>query len=390
MMEFLKKFIEWLFKLIFGEPPKRPEIPKPEPKIPTKEEKPTPPQKPYLKCIRTTKKAYNDLDLLNLSLISADGSTISSWPMVSGIPGRQNFRLPKDSVSGSLEPLPQGKYTLGPIEWKGKPYDWSIKWETPGLGALWIALNAQFQTSRSGFGVHRDDNANISPGSAGCLVNKDLGIMEDLVKAIDKYKPEYLLCDWSLDEKKPTTTKKIALDVGHGANINEVSGVHGFEPGAQGPGFTEHDAARIMYDHVRLNLEKAGYLVTKVNGDDTLEGRGKQGEGHDCFVSLHCNAFDKKTQGSEVIVHTNATQKDEALAHSILKEIVAELKLHNRGVKNQNLAVLRGVPMSVQAAVLVEPFFIDSLTYKEEVLSFSQRAGKAIAAGIQNYLKSLS
>lgn len=386
-MTWWQKLIVWFLELMFGEAPNKPKEPLEEPKTPPKEEKPpvpVPPQEVYLKCTKTTAKAYNDLTLLQLSLMEGY-KIIKSWPMVSGAPGRQNFRLPKDSVMGSLEPLPQGKYTLGPIEWKGKPNDWNTKWETAGIGALWISLTPTFQTSRSAFGVHLDDNSASSPGTAGCLSNKDKAVLEDLVKHIEQYKPKSLTCDWGIDSTKPTA-KKIALDIGHGDFVDETTGKHGREPGASGPGFTEHEAAKIIYDHCRLNLEKAGYIVTKVKGDDTLEGRGKQAEGHDCFVSLHCNSFNKKAQGSEVLVHTNGTQKDEALAHSILKEIVAELKLPNRGVKPQALGVLRGVPMSVEAAVLVEPFFIDSLTYKEEVMSYAQRSGRAIARGIQKYL----
>jgi hypothetical protein len=116
-----------------------------------------------------------------------------SFTCISGLGYAQNFRRPQDprSYPGNAEPIPAGRYRIGPVEWKGKPYDWSASWG-PGLGACWIALDATFSDDRSAFGIHEDQS---QPGSLGCVVFTRSELTE-LLKVINTVK--FLDVDWGL------------------------------------------------------------------------------------------------------------------------------------------------------------------------------------------------
>jgi len=116
-----------------------------------------------------------------------------TFPCLSGQGYAQQFRKPTDprSVPGNMEPIPQGRYRIGPVEWKGKPYDWSQSFG-PGLGPVWFSLDATFSDDRGAFGGHRDDGA---VGSAGCVVFSQ-AVLTELLKVIGTVK--FLDVDWGL------------------------------------------------------------------------------------------------------------------------------------------------------------------------------------------------
>jgi len=131
--------------------------------VPEKEATESEPVKPTTAILkRTTNRLPNGL----FQLVMSVGD--KNFLCVSGQGYAQQFRKPSDprSVPGNMEPIPQGKYTIGKVEWKGAPGDWSKTWG-PGLGACWIALSATFSDDRGAFGIHKDEGA---PGSAGCVV----------------------------------------------------------------------------------------------------------------------------------------------------------------------------------------------------------------------------
>jgi GH24 family phage-related lysozyme (muramidase) len=130
-----------------------------------------------------------------LSLLIGD----QEFSVASGARGAQNFRRPQDprSVPGNLEPLPQGRYSIGDIQWaSGKDsYEGT---HGAGLGPVWIPLSAEFSDDRGSFGIHLDQNIGTSPGSAGCVVCRDLSDLKRLVAALRKHDPSTLSVEWGL------------------------------------------------------------------------------------------------------------------------------------------------------------------------------------------------
>jgi lysozyme len=188
-------------------------VPKPEPKPePVPVPKPEPKQT-YLKAVRKRFSDNRGCEVIGLSICPVGSDTpISTLHCVSGQPNAQTFRLGRDSKAGSNEPLPQGEYSLGAVEWaSGWRGDYAKNWND-GLGPVWVALTPKFNTERSALGLHLDANRTASPGSAGCLTVTTLDDLKTLVGWFDKYKPTKLVCDWQI-ANKPVDAAKPVVDV---------------------------------------------------------------------------------------------------------------------------------------------------------------------------------
>jgi N-acetylmuramoyl-L-alanine amidase len=155
--------------------------------------------------------------------------------------------------------------------------------------------------------------------------------------------------------------KVIALDVGHGWNQSDI-----YDAGAVGNGTTEQVLNAKVANRAAELLRSMGAVVHVFDYASAgsarlwLSEKGKRAGAvkADVFVSIHHNAFNGSAQGTETLVHTQATSEDVKLANSIQIRLVEELKLTNRGVKYQQLGVLSGCPSSIPAG-LTEGFFID-------------------------------
>jgi N-acetylmuramoyl-L-alanine amidase len=178
--------------------------------------------------------------------------------------------------------------------------------------------------------------------------------------------------------------RTIVLDPGHGEVKGGVN-----DPGASNSvlGRTERDEVRKQANLIKADLQSKGASVVIVenNTGKSLAQIGSEGAGSDCFVSLHLNSFNKAAQGHEVFVDTQGTDKDEKLAALINEELDRQLDIPNRGVKRQDLGVLKGVPLPAPA-VLVESFFIDSVRDAASLDRLVGASAKAIAAGIERFL----
>lgn len=176
---------------------------------------------------------------------------------------------------------------------------------------------------------------------------------------------------------------KVTLEVGHGP-YRDRDGSTGFEEGALGRGTTEYKEVTVMANIASRLLRDKGYEVDVLDPMETLEDMGEYARGSDVFVSLHLNAFNGVTQGSEVLIHRNGTAEDEKFAQFIQDDLVSTLRLSDRGVKRQGLAVLFGVPLSVQAACLTESYFVDAVD-AATARRYTEQAARAIANGIDRY-----
>jgi hypothetical protein len=153
----------------------------------------------YLRLVRTSGKPdARGLELLWLDRVK-NGIVLSSLWAVSGAPGHQFFRASKDSISGSMEPLPEGRYRLGGLDWANGEGNYSASF-APGLGAVWVGLEyeAPGGTDRTAIGIHLDQNAKISPGTAGCVGLLTPADEKTFVGWIKADNPRHLFVDWGL------------------------------------------------------------------------------------------------------------------------------------------------------------------------------------------------
>ncbi len=81
----------------------------------------------------------------------------------------------------------------------------------------------------------------------------------------------------------------------------------------------------------------------------------------DFIVSLHCNAFNESASGTEVLYYHRST-RGRQMAEILNAELVAALRLSNRGVKSRTSEDRGGYLLKSTSApcVIAEPFFIDN------------------------------
>lgn len=81
----------------------------------------------------------------------------------------------------------------------------------------------------------------------------------------------------------------------------------------------------------------------------------------DFIVSLHCNAFNKKASGTEVLFY-HRSKKGKKLAKKLNKSLVTALGLKDRGIKAKSAEDRGGFLLKKTDApcLIAEPFFIDN------------------------------
>jgi len=154
-----------------------------------------------IKVTKGDRANSNGLAELQVSLMK-DGKLIDSIAAVSGQPNKQSFRTAEISKAGSAEPLPEGYWRLGSVEWaSGIKGDESKSWadSNDGVGPVWVGMQPTNQTERSAIGFHLDNNSYIYPGTIGCigLLNKqDLRKFTSWFDSSDA--PKVAIVDWGL------------------------------------------------------------------------------------------------------------------------------------------------------------------------------------------------
>ncbi len=156
------------------------------------------------------------------------------------------------------------------------------------------------------------------------------------------------LSDFESKEKR----KFCALVVGHkkaspGA-VNKRTGTTEFE-------FNDELASRIEMKVKNVDIQRVYRRIYKELPDDinTLNP--------DFIVSLHCNAFNTKVSGTEMLYYYKS-EKGRKMAGILLKHLLDHLKLPDRGVKSKTAEDRGGYLLRYTKAptVIAEPFFIDN------------------------------
>lgn len=157
----------------------------------------------HLRLTRTGQVDERGLELLRLQEV-VDGIPMGELLVVSGAPGAQQFKRGRESRAGSLEPLPEGRYGVEDIEWKGGKDNYVGTWG-PGLGPVWVGINYQApgKTERSALGIHLDENQGTNPGTAGCIGIRSVADLKRFVALLRAHDPQCLYVDYGLGSCPP-------------------------------------------------------------------------------------------------------------------------------------------------------------------------------------------
>ena len=182
----------------------------------------------------------------------------------------------------------------------------------------------------------------------GSLINSlaDKGVvsLEEIRDQLEKLETEA--------SEGPATRKICALVIGHKKSspgaVNLENGLTEFD-------FNEALALRI---EGKPTLTEVRRIYRRTYKD--LPGDINQ-LSPDFIVSLHCNAFNRKVSGTEVLYY-HKSQKGKIIAEILLETLVGHLKLPDRGVKPKTSEDRGGYLLKYTNApcVIAESFFIDN------------------------------
>ena len=187
-----------------------------------------------------------------------------------------------------------------------------------------------------------------------------------------------------LDCEKPLKNITIAVDAGHGGN----------EVGAIGCcGDKEKNINLAISKYLEAELDKRGAKVLMTREEDvdvSLSDRVKfaREKESEILLSIHANALPDnadpiKNRGTSVYYYHNQAK---SLAECILNSMTTQLGTQNDKVRQGSLALVRptgSVSVLIEVAYMINPD--DSALLTDKV--FQQKCAKAIADGIEEYLR---
>ncbi len=181
----------------------------------------------------------------------------------------------------------------------------------------------------------------------------------------------------------------ICVDPGHGGSALGAVGVSGT------PEKTINLAISLL---LAKELERAGLRVIMTRTDDTaveLRARGDIANAAraSLFVSVHNNAISNPdTSGTETFyegIDSAYDPESKLLAQAIQAKLITALGSNNRGAKTWYGNTLAVLDQSTMTGVLTEVGFMTNAAEEAKLLSpsYQQKAARAIADGILEYLK---
>lgn len=246
-------------------------------------------------------------------------------------------------------------------------------------------------TAQVPFAIKEEDGLTLQLFNINDVENNTYSLRVPTLKLIG-YEAFYEKNKFILKVRKPITTNQekplnsivIAVDAGHG----------GKEFGAIGCcGEKEKDINLTIAKNLQQELEQRGAKVVMTRKDDVtlaLQDRVKIAKDNDAMfsISIHSNALPDgqdpiKNRGTSVYYYHNQAK---SLAENILNSMTAELCIQNDKVRQGSLALVRptsSVSVLVEVAYMINPDDYALLTDK----CFQQKCAKAIADGVENYMK---
>jgi N-acetylmuramoyl-L-alanine amidase len=200
----------------------------------------------------------------------------------------------------------------------------------------------------SGGILYRAQVVEILPRLTGALIQKL--IEKGVVSLTDIHEH---LSELKGDEEEIVEPKKLcALVIGHKKSspgaVNENSGLHEFD-------FNEDLAFRIEKKTEKTGIQRVYRRTYKELPSDinTFEP--------DFVISLHCNAFNTKTSGTEVLYYYKS-QNGKKMAEVLQEPLLKHLGLSDRGIRPRTSEDRGGYLLRYTKApcIIAEPFFIDN------------------------------
>lgn len=171
---------------------------------------------------------------------------------------------------------------------------------------------------------------------------------------------------------------KICINGGHYPHLDS---------GALGSHITEAEYTMELMESVASYLEAAGCEVLRVQENDLAEITSAANDwGADLFVSLHCNAANKRARGTESYAYTGS-EEGRRLAACIQSQLTDSIDTVDRGVKEASFYVLRYTDCP---AALIEVAFIDNEEDEQLLLSHKDQIARAIARGVTDAVVSMN
>lgn len=190
---------------------------------------------------------------------------------------------------------------------------------------------------------------------------------------------------------------RIVIDPGHGG----AEKIGGSSPNnAHGPaGALEKDLTLSISLMTAGLLSNLGHEVRLTRAKDENVGLAERARvafdfEAKVFVSIHLNGWHEPTvQGTETLHAPDASEASKALAAAVQKRVVAATGYRDRGVKPQELGVLkidRHRPET--AACLSEASFLTDPQEEQRLIqeSYQVKLATAICDGVQDYLAEFS
>lgn len=167
----------------------------------------------YLRLTKTNQRDDKGLVVLDLAYYR-DGRLQDRIPACSGVRSRQNFRTGPESVSGSKEPLPEGRWTISDVKWAdGRDnFDGRVWSNSLGPAKIFLCYKGPGTTRRNFVEIHMDWNRRTGPGTAGCIGIHSVSDFKRLVGWLRDTDPRSLYVDWGLgtcpEPKAPAATSR--------------------------------------------------------------------------------------------------------------------------------------------------------------------------------------
>lgn len=167
---------------------------------------------------------------------------------------------------------------------------------------------------------------------------------------------------------------KVCVNAGHCPNVDS---------GAVGKRSQEAVVTRDLMKRVSTYLEKAGCEVLQVQKVvlPVVCNMSNEWEA-DIFVSIHCNAANKRARGTETFAYRGSVE-GRKLASCIQKQLLDSIDTIDRGVKEAGFYVLKHTNCP---AALVEVAFIDNEEDENILLTKKDEIARAIARGVTDYI----
>jgi len=255
----------------------------------------------------------------------------------------------KDWLTGTLRPdgylkTESGKILLTTLA-KGAP-------QPPESGALPIAdedlgKTALVHGELAGKIFYSAQVVETLPRLTGALIQK---LTEKGIVSLTEIQER--LSELESEQEAVPPKKLCALVIGHKKSspgaVNERAGLSEFD-------FNEDLAIRIEKKVKKTEVQRIYRRTYKELPDDinSLDP--------DFIVSLHCNAFNGKASGTEVLYY-HKSEEGKKIAEILLNHLVEHLKLPDRGIKPKTAEDRGGHLLRYTGApcLIAEPFFIDN------------------------------